>query len=89
MGNGGIDPKCKAIFDRYQDCYKDWKDNTDWRQWRHEGTNEACNELLNEFQFCCKEQVSYITNIEPIEITKIKKEVELEQKLSNSSTKNS
>ena len=79
MGNK-IDPRCKGIYDEYHECWSEWKKETDWRQYYHEGGNEECNELLREFQFCSKEQIARITGYVPAEeLMQIREEVKQRQ----------
>lgn len=61
MGNK-IDPKCKEIYDEYKKCFEDWKKETDMKQWYHEGDSQECKAILDDFHFCCKEQMSRMTN---------------------------
>merc|ERR1712228_225930 len=92
MGNK-VDPRCKAIYDQYKTCYDEWKKNSDWRSYYHEGRNEDCNELLQEFQICSKEQIARMTGYVPSgELMKIRDQVkerqkqEQEQKLEKNNT---
>mmetsp|Transcript_49413 Transcript_49413/g.82240 ORF Transcript_49413/g.82240 Transcript_49413/m.82240 type:complete len:106 (+) Transcript_49413:24-341(+) len=75
MGNK-LDPRCQSIYDEYQKCYQEWQTNTEWRQYYHEGNSNECNELLNEFQYCAKEQISRMTGYVPDgELMKIREQV--------------
>ena len=79
MGNK-IDPRCKNIYNEYLECYNEWKKQTDWRQYYHEGHNEECNELLMEFHYCSKEQMARITGYVPAdELMKMRDEVKIKQ----------
>ena len=80
MGNK-IDPRCKEIYDQYYTCYQDWKKQTEWRQYFHEGHSEECNELLQEFQYCSKEQIARMTGYVPAkELMEIRDEIKERQK---------
>ncbi len=64
-GNQSIDPRCQEIYAKYDKCYKEWKQKTDWRQWYHEGESEQCQPIFNDFNFCVKEQLTAMAGEEP------------------------
>eukprot|EP01084_Bolivina_argentea_P221406 375018_1 len=79
MGNK-VDPRCQEIYDQYKTCYDTWKKDTDWRQYHHEGESEECNEMLQAFKYCTKEQVARMTGYVPAkELMKIRDEVKEKQ----------
>mmetsp|Transcript_19039 Transcript_19039/g.30227 ORF Transcript_19039/g.30227 Transcript_19039/m.30227 type:complete len:106 (+) Transcript_19039:19-336(+) len=79
MGNK-LDPRCKSIYEEYYNCYVEWKKNTDWREYYHEGQSEECQEILTEFQYCGKEQISRMTGYVPAaELMQIRDEIKERQ----------
>ena len=87
MGNK-IDPKCKEIYAEYKKCFEDWRNETDMRQWYHEGDSEECQKILDDFHFCCKEQMSRVTNAKlPDKIAEARESV-LNEKKQNDSDSN-
>ena len=79
MGNK-IDPRCQTIYAEYEKCWNEWKKNTNWREYYHEGQSEECNELLTAFHYCGKEQISKMTGyVPPAELMKMRDEVSQEE----------
>ena len=78
-----IDDKCKKIYAEYDVCYKKWKEETDMRQWYHEGTSKECDRILADFNFCCKEQIARMTNAKPPENIQKVRDTVLNEQLNN------
>ena len=82
MGNKltRVDDHCQQIYDEYHECWKKWKEETDIRQWYHEGASRECDRILADFNFCVKEQLGRITNTAPPQhIQKVRDNVKQDQ----------